>query len=175
MDHIKQLVAECRQDPSQRPELFRVVCKEIVERLGTTRASIWSFTRLQEEIVCECLYDERDGSFSQGTRLAEDDFRDYFQAIKQDLKVVAPDAFNHAATRCFNKAYFTPLDIRSLLDFVILVDDEPVGVLCCEHCAEIKRWSDSDMALLHTMSALIGMALKPMRTNSGRMPAVVKR
>ncbi|MCU0624079.1 MAG: GAF domain-containing protein, partial [Gemmatimonadaceae bacterium] len=81
-------------------------------------------------------------------------------AIKRDLRIVASDAATHPATSCFDEVYFTPLDIRSLLDVCIVVGGQPVAVLCCEHCGTVRPWSAEDIAYLDKMGALLGMALK---------------
>jgi GAF domain-containing protein len=140
---------------------LETVCKEITQHVGSTRASVWTFRQpLRDAIICEALYDTRDGSVSSGTVLAEDDFPDYFRAITDDLRIVAPDAVTHPATKAFDDVYFLPLDIRSLLDFVVLVDQVPVAVLCCEHCTDIKPWSEADVDYLQKMSSVVGFGLK---------------
>lgn len=163
MEDIRQLVATLKDKPEGLPQLMRLVCKTIVEQVGSTRASVWSFSKTRDSITCECLYDAWGDTYANGTVLKEEDFPAYFKAVIDDLKVVAPDAWNHPATSCFNEVYFKPLDIKSLLDFVVLVNNEPVGVLCCENCGELKQWTAADMDVLHRMSALIGLSWKMAR------------
>lgn len=160
MLRARQALSAVKQDPAALAEFYEAVCRDIVEHVGATRASVWSFSSLKDAITSDCLYDSRDGSVSRGVTLKEEDFGDYFSAIRNDLKIVAPDALTHPATSCFDEIYFTPLDIRSLLDHVVLVRDEPTMVLCCEHCGEQKAWTDEHMAYLHQMAAVLGMALK---------------
>ncbi len=140
---------------------LQTVCREITENVGSTRASVWTLRQpLRDAIECACLFDTRNGSYSSGTVLKEDDFPDYFRAVTEDLRLVAPDAVTHPATKAFDDVYFLPLDIRSLLDFVVLVNKVPVAVLCCEHCATIKEWSDADVDYLHAMSSVVAYGLK---------------
>jgi GAF domain-containing protein len=160
MHRAKSALSRFKQQAVSIDAVYEAVCQDIVEHVGSTRASVWSMNGMQDAIVCVKLFDSRDGSFQSGTRLGEEDFLPYFAAIKSDLKIVAADALTHPATSCFDEIYFTPLDIRSLLDVVILVGGEPVGVLCCEHCAEQKPWSEADVSYLGSMAALLGMALK---------------
>ncbi|MEW5851112.1 MAG: GAF domain-containing protein [Myxococcota bacterium] len=160
MDHIKELAARVRTEPAAMADLFKTVCREVVGRVGSTRASIWSFNDAGDEITCECLLDTWDGKYSQGVKLKQQDFPEYFAAIKNDLKVVATEARTHVATSCFTKDYFGPLDIHSLLDFVILSKGEPVGVLCCEHCGQVKQWTDEHVELLHQLSTILSLVWK---------------
>jgi GAF domain-containing protein len=142
-------------------QVYQSMCLDITRHVGSTRASVWLLTPLQDAIECLCLHDTRDKSFHSGSQLREEDFGDYFQAIKKDLKIIADDASSHSATKCFDEIYFIPNDIRSLLDFVVLKSGAPIGVLCCEHCTQIKRWSESDIQYLHQMSSLLAMTVTP--------------
>jgi len=158
METIRKMAQQVRQNPASRMALMEAVCRQITQKVGSTRASVWAFSALQDHITCECLYDVRTGAFSSGARLNEDDFADYFKAIKDDLKVVAPDAREHPATSCFNTLYFLPNNIFSLLDFVVLDGREPVAVLCCEHCRDERAWTRQDMDFLQAMSAALAPA-----------------
>lgn len=160
MDRARAALIAFRSDTEKLEDLYRAICQDIVEHVGSTRASIWLFNGVQDAITSQCLFDNRDGTFSSGVTLAEDDFPPYFEAIKRDLKIVAPDAEHHPATACFDDIYFTPLDIRSLLDFVIQEGSSPVAVLCCEHCGSRKDWSEADIKYLHQMAAVLGMTFK---------------
>lgn len=160
MDRARAALTAFRANPDTLDDLYRAICQDIVEHVGSSRASIWLFNGVKDAITSQCLFDSRDGTFSSGVTLSEDDFPQYFDAIKRDLKIVAPDAEHHPATSCFDEIYFTPLDIRSLLDFVILEGTSPIAVLCCEHCGVIKDWTEADVKYLHQMSAVLGMTFK---------------
>lgn len=161
MDRSKSALRAFKSGSTSLDALLETVCREITEHVGSTRASVWTFRQpLRDAIVCASLFDTRDGSVSKGAVLSEDDFPDYFRAVTEDLRIVAPDAVTHPATKAFDDVYFLPLDIRSLLDFVVLVDGVPVAVLCCEHCTDIKQWTDADVDYLQAMSSVVAFALK---------------
>lgn len=141
--------------------VFRAICLDITENVGSTRASVWTFHEpLRDAIESVCLYDTRDASFTSGAVLREEDFPAYFHAVTNDLRIVAPDAITHEATSAFDDVYFAPLDIRSLLDYVVLVGDRPVAVLCCEHCGEQKTWAPAHIDYLQAMSSVVAFTLK---------------
>lgn len=160
MQRARQTLGVLKKDPSAIASFYEAVCRDIVENVGATRASVWTFSALKDSITSDCLYDSRDGTVTGGVTLKEEDFADYFAAIRDDLRIVAPDALTHPATSCFDEIYFTPLDIRSLLDYVVLVRGEPAMVLCCEHCGEIKDWTEAHVDYLHQMAAVLSMGLK---------------
>lgn len=162
MEAIKSLLTRYLGEPS--PELGRAlleeVCRNITTEVGSTRASVWLFSLTRDTIRCLCLHDTRDETFSSGAILHEEDFAPYFQALLRDMKVVANDAAQNPATRCFDESYFVPNDIRALLDQVVLVRGEVVGVLCCEQCGATRNWSEDDLGYLEKLAWVIGRVMR---------------
>jgi GAF domain-containing protein len=160
MQASRAALAQLRKGAITAVDLQRTICRDIVQNVGSTRASIWLFNPLKDQITCAMLFDSRTGGFHTGAVLKADDFPDYFKAIERDLEIVAPDAANHPATKCFDEVYFVPNDIHSLLDHVVMQNEQPYAVQCCEHCGEIKNWSSDNIEYLHQMSSLLTWAFK---------------
>lgn len=157
---LKTMVMGISKGTYSLDDVYKEMCKTICENVGSTRSSIWLFNEFQTSINCQCLYDTRTGEFYKDIKLKDDDFPKYFEAIKKDLKIVAHDAENHPATNEFTDLYFIPNDIRSLLDHVVLNAGEPTGVLCCEHCTDIKHWSEDNENYLKQMAVILGLTFK---------------
>lgn len=157
---LKTMVMGISKGTYTLDDVYKEMCKAICENVGTTRSSIWLFNDFHSAIVCQCLYDTRTGEFYKDIKLKSDDFPSYFDAIKNDLKIIANDAENHPATKEFTDLYFIPNDIRSLLDHVVLNSGEPTGVLCCENCEYIKEWSEENENFLKQMSVILGLTFK---------------
>lgn len=156
----KEAFQELRNGQLAVSDFWNVVCQEITDNIGSSRASLWTFDAKRESIYCEALYDARDGRFSYGTVLRAKDFPSYFAAILQEAQVVAPDARKHPSTSCFNQLYFEPNDIHSLLDFILIDGVTPIGVLCCEHCGDVKQWTDGDVRYLQAIASILGSTLR---------------
>src|SRR5690606_20068545 len=114
------------------------------------------------EIQTIDLFDSNTGTHSRGDVLTEVMFGPYFQAMRRDGRIDAPDARQHPATRCFNEAYFKPNDIYSLLDIGIYWNGHLVGVFCCEQVGEYQRWTEEQKSYLEQAGKLITFALKPL-------------
>lgn len=164
MDATRRAFAEFRAGAKTAEDIYRTMCLDIVRNVGSTRASIWTVSPLQDRIVCLCLYDTRTKAFTSGSMLSDEDFPEYFRAIQKDGILVASDACEHPATRCFDEVYFVPNDIRSLLDIVVLDGSSPVAIQCCEHCGSIKEWTDSDKEYLEGMSSMLSFMVRIVRT-----------
>jgi len=164
MQRARTALNEYRSNPKTVGALWEAVSRDIVDNVGSTRASVWQMNVLQDAITCLTLFDKRTDSVLSGIVLKEDDFPPYFDAIKRDMKVIADDAATHPATSCFDEVYFVPNDIRSLLDFVIMDGSTPIAVLCCENCGSVRSWTDADIGYLQSMAALVRIAFKAARS-----------
>lgn len=140
--------------------VFQVMCEEITETIGCTRASIWSFSEDGNEITCHSLFDLRTSEFTKGATLSETFFPTYFKAIREYCVIDAADALKHPQTECFSELYFRPNDIHSLLDYVLMIDAKPVGILCCENCGEMKQWKKEDVEFLMKQASVLGLIIK---------------
>jgi GAF domain-containing protein len=135
--------------------------KEITRQLDCSRASFWVYgDALRSRIRLVCLYDAGTGEFGEGMVLSDEDFGDYFEAMRTHDLIVASEAHTHPATACFKEAYFDPLNIYSLLDVGVSVGGNPFGLFCCENVSFVKHWSDDDVKFLRETGVLIGLALK---------------
>lgn len=160
MERSRTALLAYRSGTASLDDVYKAVSQDIVESVGSTRASVWHFTPSSDKLVCAALYDSRDGSFHKGAVLSNEDFAPYFDAVLQDGIINAADAAHHPATSCFDELYFIPNDIRSLFDHLITVGKQPTAVLCCEHCGEIKHWSDEDARYLSKMAGLLTISLR---------------
>jgi GAF domain-containing protein len=142
-------------------KFLQMLTRAVVQETGGSRAGVWFYQGdLQDSLHCNSLYDAGDGQWSSGAVLAEDEFQDYFDTIRETKLVVAPDARSYHATACFNEGYFDLLNIYSRLDVVIEVDGQPMGVLSCEQTGQAREWSQQDLQYMQQSAATIGLALK---------------
>lgn len=144
------------------PEAFyQGLTQTIAHSVGCSRASIWKYgSALQDTAICMDLYDSGDGKHHTGAVLHEDDFGPYFEAMRRDGVIVAPQARSHPATDCFNDLYFEPHGIHSLLDVGIQVGGNAWGLFCCEQVTFEKEWTPAHVDFLRSVGTLCGMALK---------------
>lgn len=158
---LKNLFTMVGEGKLDRPKFFQMLVRVAAQETGSSRASVWFYDGdLKDHVVCESLYDVGDNQWSSGTTLSEDDFPSYFDAMRDQHMIVAADARAHPATSCFNEGYFEPLNIYSLLDVGIAVNDVQLGLVCCEQTAHVKEWSQADVQYLQQVAAMVGLALK---------------
>lgn len=76
-------------------------------------------------------------------RLTKTDFPHYFDAILGAELLVAPSA--HQATCAFNDTYLIPIQIHSLLDYIVYAQGKPIGIICSESLRRRVNWSEQEL------------------------------
>lgn len=117
--------------------------------------SLWRFGEHKQKVISLINYDVEAQEFTEGLELNRRDFPVYFDAIVERELLVASRARAHPVTSCFNESYFEPLDIHSLLDFILHKEFAPVGVICCESKGAAVNWSDDDIENIRMLATQI--------------------
>ncbi|MFC3094454.1 PAS domain-containing hybrid sensor histidine kinase/response regulator [Alteromonas sediminis] len=126
-------------------EKLNAICVELKRLIPKAdRVSLWLFKENYSSIKCLTCLDEND-QVSNGNELKATDFPQYFDYIVSHQVLDASDARANEHTQCFNKTYFEPLNIYSLLDYIFLVNSKPAGVICCEAVNSPVTWETEDV------------------------------
>jgi GAF domain-containing protein len=159
---MKSIIGALEQLANKRmslQEFFRMATEKITAEIGSTRASVWSFSPQGDKIISLDLYDTRNKSHAGGIVLDQATFPEYFDAIRRNAIVCAPNAAIHPDTKCFQELYFKPNNIYSLLDFIVGSRASASGILCCEHCDVVMDWNQNQINYLEQIASSIGLAL----------------
>lgn len=160
MHLARAALADFRRDRPSLSRVFEGACRDIIRDLDVTRASIWFFSSDGTAITCACEVDQRTGQVMQGETLEEANCPAYFQAIRRDQTVAAPDVNVHPATRCLSDQFLRVHGILSLLDHVVTADGRPMAVLCAEQCGTRRDWTSADGEYLFQVATLLGVAFQ---------------
>jgi GAF domain-containing protein len=159
-EHLLSLARRLNDGECDSVTFLHALTREITAQMHCSRASFWVYEDSSRSAIRQvCGYDARTDAHQSGLVLRADDYAPYFAAIQGDGLVVASEARLHPATACFNDNYHAPNDIRSLLDVGIAFNGLPLGLFCCEHTGDIRRWTPMDIKFLRETGSLIGKAL----------------
>ncbi len=170
MDATREALSRFSAGMISVAEVHAALCNDIIANVGSTRAGIWYFDDSRQVLTSACVFDSRTAGVSPSMVLSAQEFPAYFSAIKRETFIRAPEAISDDATACLTERYFRPLDIASLLDFVIKIGTDPVAVLCCEHCGETRQWTDSDQKYLEGMAVLLRLSFLMQNIAKRRQP-----
>ncbi len=132
------------------------VTEVVAETLDVARVSVWSLT--EHSLVCRDLFVRAEGHHSTGLEIGENGVEPYFESLRAQRIVNAPDVLTHPATACFWGSYLEPLDIVSVLDVPLRADDFD-GVFSLES-TERREWSPDEVRFCVGVAELVGRAME---------------
>lgn len=167
MNPITKLTIDLSKPNCDAKQKLDLVCRTVKTVVpNADRVSLWLFDENKQEIYCLMCLDEN-GESSHGMELKRESFTDYFDFVLENKVLSASEAREDRRTKCFNEAYFEPLNIFSLLDYTFHIDMEPVGVICCEHVGESISWTEDDANSLTRISGVTSMFFSEQITAQG--------
>ena len=127
----------------------------IIDLIDVQRVSLWRLDDSNSKIECQVLLDKHKGALIEITELSEVDFPAYFEALKSGEAIVANDAKNNPATSEFTDEYLVPNAITSMLDIPIIQSNIIVGIICCEHCGDVRKWQEDEIDFVFEIAKLV--------------------
>ncbi len=156
MDKARNALSDFTAAKATAVDVHKAVCKDIIDHIGSTRASIWYFNDANDTLTCACSLDTRTGFFDmEPFTLTARDSASYFDEILANGTHKVPDVLANPAAQSLEKRYIKPLNIVSLFDWAIKIGTRPVAVLCCEHCKTARVWTPADENYLASMAVLL--------------------
>ena len=135
-------------------EALNHLSQSLSKTLGVARASVWTLSEDKSELTCLNLFDGEIRTNPGILKLQAFMFPSYFDAIKTESRIYAEDAQNDPRTIELND-YLQRNGITSMLDAGILNEGKLLGVVCCEHVGEKRKWSPDEEAFVSTAAAMV--------------------
>ena len=140
------------------------LCKEVVNTIGADRCSFWLYNKEKTSIICQNLYILSENKLYKDIELNENDFGQYFEALKENPIIIANDAETHPATSCFLKDYLKPLGVKSMLDVPIFYRRKVIGVICIESLTP-RSWNKDEVDFAQLLSSLYSFGYSVKESN----------
>jgi PAS domain S-box-containing protein len=135
----------------------KTLTKEVITTMEVDRCSIWLYNSDKTSITCQQLYIKSEDNWYQNIELFRKDFTSYFDHLLIDPIIIANNAEEHPATKCFTETYLKPLGIKSMLDVPIIHRGEVIGVICIESFIG-REWNKSEVDFAQMLSSLYTFA-----------------
>jgi PAS domain S-box-containing protein len=147
-------------------ELFTVIASE---GLDIDRASYWKID--DDNLICVDLYDREQNKHYKNDVLQSKDLEVYFKALKEGIAIVADNVLTNKYTQELKDNYLIPLGITDMLDIPIRENGKLIGVFCCEHRDDPRKWSETDLGFARTLCDIL--AIKIERFNRHQLEKVL--
>ena len=142
----------------------KALTKEVIDTMEVDRCSIWLYNSDKSSIICQQLYIKSEDNWYQNIELFRKDFTPYFDHLLEDPIIIAVNAEEHRATKCFADSYLKPLGIKSMLDVPIIHRGQVIGVICIESF-NTKDWNKSEVDFAQMLSSLYTFAYSIKESN----------
>ena len=133
----------------------------ILARMGCQRVSMWKFEGGAGRLDLLCFASKTAGGEldSRERRLAQSEYRDYFNALIERGTYVASDAMNDPALAAMREPYLVPNHVRSLLDAAFMVNGRAYGMVCCEQTDAPRDWRAGDVMALRAIVTRLALLM----------------
>lgn len=144
-----------------RPQDYALqrITEVVSHSLNAARVSIWLFDDSLARLELVDLFVQKSQLHTQGQRLKQHDYPQYFTALIENRVIAAVDAHTDFRTREFSQSYLTPQGIGSMLDATLRKAGQAAGVLCIEHIGGQRLWNDHEKRFAISVADLVSQRL----------------
>ncbi|QLE59046.1 GAF domain-containing sensor histidine kinase [Nostoc sp. TCL26-01] len=162
------LVQLARSKTFQQGHLHAVL-QEITEAAAQTlsveRVSVWLYNQDGSSLECIDLYDVNRRVHTSGEFLLKADYPNYFHALEAERSLAVSDAIHDKRTQELAATYLCGFGVVSLLDAPIWVGGRLVGVVCHQHCGEVRYWNVEEENFVGSMADFVSLAIEARERN----------
>ena len=133
----------------------------ILARMGCQRVSMWKFEGGAGRLNLLCFASKTAGGEidTRERRLAQSEYRDYFNALIERGTYVASDALNDPALAAMREPYLVPNNVRSLLDAAFMLNGRAYGMVCCEQTDAPRDWRAGEVMALRAIVTRLALLM----------------
>ncbi len=154
-DLLLKLYQSSSYEFSSLESIYEVFTAIACEGLNIDRASYWKIEG--ERLVCIDLYDRGLNTHFKNDVLNSADLPIYFNALKEGIAIVADHVLTNKYTQELKDNYLIPLGITDMLDIPIRENGTLVGVFCCEHRDDPRKWSETDLGFARSLCDILAI------------------
>ncbi|MGH1395983.1 MAG: sensor histidine kinase [Trichormus sp.] len=140
--------------------VFQEITEATAQTLLVQRVSIWLYNEERSGMECIDLYNLNTEEHSFGQSLSAANHPKYFQALAQERCVAVDDVMNDHRTQELFATYLSPFNVMSLLSTPIWVEGRLLGILCYEHCDQIREWTVEEEYFAGAIADFISLAIE---------------
>jgi GAF domain-containing protein len=133
----------------------------VMARIGCARVSMWKFDGAAGDLSLLCFASKAAGGELDLTerRLAQGEYRDYFNALIERGVFVSADAMNDPALQPMRASYLLAHHVTALLDAAFTLNGRAYGMVCCEETTSTRAWSAGDIAALRAIVTRLALIM----------------
>jgi len=146
---------------------LRTIMESAARAMEARRVAAWLLSPDAAELHCEALIAPDDYVQISDDVLNKENYPAFFEAIENDLIIVADDVQAHPGTRELADGPLESRGVCSLLCIPIRVNGKVKGAVCIEHAASFRHWHVDEQQFGIVVADMMALAME----QSGRRAA----
>jgi PAS domain S-box-containing protein len=143
---------------------YKTAIQKILEidskALNVERVGFWLISTDESELHCQDLYLKSKNIHEKGIILYTKKYPYYLNALKKGRIIAVSDVYNNIATFEFDKDYFKPNKIVSMMDVPMWVHGKLIGIVCHEHIGVMRKWTTDEQGFATSVADTISATLE---------------
>ena len=158
---LQEILSQFYAGRIDRNEARTSVIDVVLVRIGCARVSMWKFDGAEGDLNLLCFAAKTAGGELDVTerRLAQSEYRDYFNALIERGTFVSIDAMSDPALQAMRESYLLPYHVKSLLDAAFMLNGRAYGMVCCEETAAPRAWRAGDVFALRAIVTRLALLM----------------
>lgn len=136
------------------------VCARLQDTIKVSRVSYWSYNAEQDSISCRFMTPSH---FFRDVTHNLADFPVYGQRIKSKQIIAAKNVMFDPVTYEFGKVYLKEHNLCSMLDAPLVINNQLVGLICCENMTEEHEWRTEEILLVNALCDILTISYKALQ------------
>ena len=145
---------------------FQSITKAIAETLKVERVSIWFFKNRGKKLKCGNLYELSLNRHTKNQEIYLADYPYYFQILQTEGTISAQEASIDPRTKELAESYFKPLNIHSIMNTVVYMAGEKMGIISLEQVGTYRDWSLENQTFVRSTADLVALTLEARKRSS---------
>ncbi|TRX41479.1 PAS domain S-box protein [Flavobacterium restrictum] len=137
--------------------VIQLIIEAAAKTTKCNRVSYWNYS--ETIISCENLYQLDTNEYAKKIILKKEKFPIYFESIKTQPQISAPDVFNQWEISEFTGNYFLINNVKSMLDIPIFINGNITGIISFEATFAKRKWDNEDINFARSIADIISLAI----------------
>lgn len=138
-------------------EHIKEILRLAADGIRCDRWNVWEYK--DHLLTSQSLYIKSLNTFHKGETLAQEQFPNYFNALKEGKPIIVTDVEIQEETAEFREGYLSNFNIQSLINLPIFIGGKLKLLVCCESCEKIQ-WDTDDINFVKSISDLISISIE---------------
>ena len=141
-------------------DVFMEMTKVSAETLDVERVGIWRLSDDKAQLECLSLYLKSKNLHTFANPLQAKDLPTYFGQLAQHRVTAINDVYDHVSTAEFPADYLQANGIGAMLDGIILLNSQVIGVICHEHVGGTRDWTLDEQSFAGSLADLVRLTVE---------------